>query len=272
MMKKIILYLFLLFSFVVPVLAESIQASDQPYTVLEKQYANNIWGNEKDRVFYDNSADDELQRIRKIAGVIWENKDTLQIEAVDLSEDSIIVTIIQSNTRKENRIKDFVEENFIDGQNVNIIFKNLPRLPDEDILKEYFVADGVRYLACEGKLMKLEHMPYMNKDYLMLPVRDICNILSKVSNSSYKVNWIGGNDKILEVTSSIRGGKVEISVKNNTYKSISYNESVHSFEGTIENMNGTVYVPFSPENLRLIFYVPISENWDEQTRLVRLLL
>lgn len=267
-MRKRMIYLFLWGGLITPVLASNMPESQKNMDVKQIEI---LFEREEERTFYDSDPRDELQRIRKMAGQIWIHQKGLFIESVDVTDNAIVITVLRNTQQKEDRIKEFIEKSFYKPEEIEIKYESIdkPVYTETQTFQDFYIADGIPFMACDGKLLPLKHTPYMADGYLMLPIRDICEILSQVTDMEYRFQWIGGKDGLLEIWGGPSGDKVQIYVNTNQYKCrFSQNEKV-AFNGQLENKNGTLYIPYTPENVECLFPIwPEYQNTDK--RLIRI--
>lgn len=130
--------------------------------------------------------------------------------------------------------------------------------------KYYVTANSGYLISDDGIRLELEHTPYMQGEYLMLPLRDICKALSKVTNYHYTVEWIGGEDKIVEIRSRLGGTPIQISAAKNIIIFPEYDNRIQEIEGMVQIIDGTLYLPFTSENTNYLIRTPLENPWNEE--------
>ncbi len=213
--------------------------------------------------YCDDAIVNEDQMIGVAAGKVWNQRDTFEIEQVNVNEGEIEIVIVEMSPETEAEIRKIVEP-------YEVSFLNQKKQGRDGYAryKNFILTEGKNDVECEGEdckglIFQLQNAPYVSNGFLMIPLRQVFTMLDDNSDCHYNLKWVGGNGGIIEVLTN-SGLPIQLSCKNNTITIIPYDEA-YSLDGKIEVRDGVAYFPCSLENLRYIVpSIKITQDIEEK--------
>lgn len=203
------------------------------------------------------------RQLRIDGGRIFKNRKQLDVDMVGVYDGQLIVTIQDMTEDNKEAVRKIAGESaqsihFVPIRTINSGFSAFQ-------LEPLTLVGDDPYLYFYGLLIEMENTPFMKEGQLMIPIREVYEILNTFANSFYHIEWKGGEEQ--EVLFIWNGVTVtELSVKRNAFinsKDSTYEEAL---DGKAIIQNDTLYIPSSNKNIPGILRVfPNRNTWDAET-------